>query len=174
MDETSVSVHVSRRIAAPAPVIFAILADPRRHADFDGSEMLRGSAESEPLSGIGDQFVIAMHRLGRDYFMINHVVEFEQDRRLVWAPSPGDLETAGGDPTRVGVPAGYRWGFRLEPDGRDATVVTETFDCGTADNAWILERDGGAWINGHSSVTDSMSATLERLAECCRLSETDS
>ena len=166
MDETSVSVHVSRRIAAPAPVIFAILADPRRHADFDGSEMLRGSAESEPLSGIGDQFVIAMHRLGRDYFMINHVVEFEPNERIFWAPAPGDpSRTEGNDPSKVGIPAGYRWGYVLTANGANATVVTEVFDFGPLSESQL--SDGAKWINGHNSVLESMAATLERLDTIC-------
>ena len=63
-----------------------------------------------------------MNRLGRDYLMLNYVVEFEPDRRIFWEPAPGDLPTAGGDPSKVGVPAGYRWGFSLTPDGDGATV----------------------------------------------------
>ncbi|MHB1497462.1 MAG: hypothetical protein ACYCXN_06065, partial [Acidimicrobiales bacterium] len=42
-DNSCKPVKVSRRIEAPADRIFAILADPVRHLDFDGSGMLRGS-----------------------------------------------------------------------------------------------------------------------------------
>jgi hypothetical protein len=34
-------VAVSRRICAPAHDIFQVLADPVRHPEFDGSQMLR-------------------------------------------------------------------------------------------------------------------------------------
>jgi hypothetical protein len=163
MTEEAKPVEVSRRIEAPATLIFEILSNPQRHVDFDGSEMLRGAVIDRPISGVGDTFTMKMHRLGRDYFMQNYVVEFEPGRRIFWEPAPGDLPTAGGDPSKVGIPAGYRWGYILTPDGDDATVVTEVFDCGPEENRWILLRGGGEWINGTNSVLESMTATLERL-----------
>jgi hypothetical protein len=42
-------VEVSRRIEAPAAVIFKILANPQRHMDFDGSGMLRGVVLDRPI-----------------------------------------------------------------------------------------------------------------------------
>ena len=157
------SVEVSRKIEAPAALIFEILANPQRHMDFDGSDMLRGAVIDRPISGVGETFTMKMHRLGRDYLMVSYVVEFEPDRRISWEPAPGDLGTAGDDPSKIGVPAGYRWGFRLAPDGDNATVVTEVFDCGTEENRWILLSEDGKWINGANSVLESMTATLERL-----------
>jgi hypothetical protein len=131
--------------------------------DFDGSDMLRGPVIDRPICGVGDTFTMRMHRLGRDYLMINAVVEFEADRRILWEPAPGDVDTAGGDPSKIGVPAGYRWGYTLAPDGDNSTIVTEIFDCGPEENRWILLREGGQWINGTNSVRESMAATLERL-----------
>ena len=156
-------VEVSRRIEAPAALIFGILADPQRHRDFDGSDMLRGAVFDRRISDVGDTFTMKMNRLGRDYLMVNHVVEFDPDRRIVWEPAPGDLPTAGGDPSKVGVPAGYRWGYNLTPDGDDATIVTEIFDCGPEENRQTLLREGGEWINGSNSVLESMTASLDRL-----------
>ena len=163
MTGESSPVEVSRRIAAPAGLVFEILANPQRHMEFDGSDMLRGAVANRPISAVGDTFTMKMHRLGRDYLMINYVVEFEPDRRIFWEPAPGDPGTAGGDPSRVGVPAGYRWGYRLTPDGDDTTVVTEVFDCGPEEIRRALLREGGAWINGTNSVIESMTASLERL-----------
>jgi hypothetical protein len=163
MTDESWRLEVSRRIKAPAAVIFEILANPQRHMDFDGSDMLRGADINRPISDVGDTFTMKMHRLGRDYLMINHVVEFEPDRRISWEPAPGDLPTAGGDPSKVGIPAGYRWAYRLTPDGDDATVVTEVFDCGSEENRQSLLREDGEWINGNNSVLESMAASLERL-----------
>jgi hypothetical protein len=163
LTEESKPVEASLRIEAPAARIFEILANPQRHMDFDGSDMLRGAVIDRPISGVGDSFIMKMHRLGRDYSMVNYVVEFEPDRRIFWQPAPGDLPTAGGDPSKVGIPAGYRWGYILTPDGANATVVTEVFDCGPEENRWILLREDGEWINGTNTVLESMSATLERL-----------
>ncbi len=167
MTDESNSLEVTRRIEAPAALIFEILASPRRHMDFDGSDMVRGAVLNQPISAVGDNFTMRMHRLGRDYLMINHVVEFERDRSISWEPAPGDLPTAGGDPSKVGIPAGYRWGYSLIPDGDDATFVTETFDCGPKANRQHLLHEGGQWINGSNTILESMAATLERLEKIC-------
>jgi hypothetical protein len=166
MAEERKPVEVSRRIEAPAAIIFKILANPQRHMDFDGSDMLRGAVLDRPISGVGDIFTMKMHRLGDDYLMLNYVVEFEPDRRIFWEPAPGDPSRAeGDDPSKVGIPAGYRWGYILTPDGDDATVVTEVFDYGTVTEKvrQFLQSDGAAWINGRNPMLESMAATLERL-----------
>jgi len=162
MAEESKLVEASRRIEAPADLIFEILANPQRHMDFDGSGMLRGAVLARPISDVGDTFTVKMHRLGDDNLMLNYVVEFEPDRRIFREPAPGDPYRAeGNDPSKVGIPAGYRWGYVLTPVGDDATVVTEVFDYGPLSEE--LLRDGGAWINGTNSVLESMTASLERL-----------
>ncbi len=162
MGEKIKQIEESRRIEASTERIFAILANPQRHMDFDGSEMLRGAVLDRPISAVGDTFTMKMHRLGDDYLMLNYVVEFEPDRRIFWEPAPGDLSRAeGNDPSKVGIPAGYRWGYILTPDGDDATVVTEIFEYGPLSES--LFHDGGAWINGANSVLMSMTASLEKL-----------
>ena len=163
MPEFTKAVEVTRRIEAPAGHLFEILASPHRHMDFDGSAMLRGAVTDRPVSGVGETFAMKMHRLGRDYLMINYVVDFETNRRIFWEPAPGDLETAGGDASKVGIPAGYRWGYILTPESDRVTLVTEVFDCGPEENQWILQREDGSWINGVNSVQISMTKTLERL-----------
>jgi hypothetical protein len=166
MTEETKPAEVSHRIEAPAALIFKILANPQRHMDFDGSDMLRGAVLDRPITDVGDTFTMKMHRLGDDYLMVNHVVEFEPDRRIFWEPAPGDPSRAeGDDPSKVGIPAGYRWGYILTPDGDEATVVTEVFDYGTVtqETRQSLLSDGGAWINGNNSVLESMTASLERL-----------
>lgn len=162
MAENEKRIEVSRRIPAPAARIFQILANPQRHMDFDGSGMLRGALFDHPLSNIGDTFTMKMHRLGDDYLMLNYVVDFELDRRIFWEPAPGDISRAeDNDPSKVGIPAGYQWGYILNPDGEDVTVVTEVFDCGPLPDD--LFRDGGSWINGNNSLRESMDASLEKL-----------
>lgn len=162
MAEKSKLVEISRRIKAPAGIIFEILANPQRHMDFDGSGMLRGAIRDCPLSIVGDTFTMKMHRLGDDYLMLNYVVEFEPNKRIFWEPAPGDISrTESNDPAKVGIPAGYRWGYFLTPDGESATVVTEIFDYSTLSES--LLRDGGVWINGTNSVRESMIASLEKL-----------
>jgi len=149
----STSVAVSRRIEAGASEIFQILADPRRHTEIDGSEMLRGAITDSVVSGVGDVFAMRMYyeQFG-DYEMNNHVVEFELDRRITWEPERRDLEE---DMWH------HRWGFELTPDGAGATVVTETFDCSRApEEGRNAVKNGQAWLG-------AMTATLERLDALC-------
>jgi hypothetical protein len=128
--------------------------------------MLRGAVNDRRISGVGDTFTMKMHRLGDDYLMINYVVEFEPDRRIFWEPAPGDPSRAeGNDPSKVGIPAGYRWGYILAPDGDDATLVTEVFDYEALPEE--LLSDGATWINGNNSVLESMTASLEGLDMLC-------
>ena len=150
-------VSVTRRIAAPAEKIFAILADPSRHTDLDGNDMLRGVASGGPITGVGDRFVMDMwfDHFGGPYTMDNHVVEYEPGRRIAWAPAANDEKTGRG-PEEIGVPLGHRWVFELAPDG-DATVVTETYDCTAApEQIRRAVRGGEHWKAG-------MEATLANL-----------
>jgi len=156
--------EVSRRIEASAAFVFEILASPRRHIDFDGSDMLRSTAYEGSITKVGESFTMKMHRLGEDYLIINHVVEFDQRNRIFWEPAPGDISRAeGNDPSKIGIAAGYRWGYVLTPEGDNATVVTEIFDYSALSDE--LLRDGGSWINGHNTLIESMAASLAKLEQ---------
>jgi hypothetical protein len=145
-------VEVSRRIAAPAGVIFRILTDPKRHLDLDGSGMLRGVESEVILTCVGDVFVMNMYysALG-GYQMNNHVVVYELDKRIGWEPVAGD-----GHP-EAGSRVGHRWSFELTSDGPNATIVTEIYDCSAAPEEFRVAMDNGR------NWTESMEGTLERL-----------
>ncbi|HVV77236.1 MAG TPA: SRPBCC family protein [Mycobacteriales bacterium] len=162
MPEAGHVVTVSRRIEAPAERIFAVVADPSRHVDIDGSDMVRGAISHARIAAVGDRFEMAMFSnfLGGDYVMDNHVVEFEPGRRLAWAPAPGDERSARGRFT-IGVPPGHRWIFELEPDGPDTTVVTHSYDCSRAPEDLQHNVQQGEMWRG------AMTGTLERLEKVC-------
>ena len=161
-DDEYQPVAVSLRICAPAHDIFQVLASPGRHPEFDGSEMLRGAVSNTVISGVGDVFVMKMYysEIG-DYEMNNHVVEYEQDRRIGWEPEAGrgHPNTAAGssEPARWG----QRWSYQLTPDGPDATIVTEIYDCSTAPEEERVEMENGKIWAG------AMAETLERLDALC-------
>jgi Polyketide cyclase / dehydrase and lipid transport len=155
-----VAVRVSRRIGAPAAVVFGVLADPGRHIELDGSGMLRGAVTTTPISAVGDVFVMRMFfaELG-DYEMNNHVVEYEPGRRIGWEPEAGR-----GHPGATGAGGsrwGQRWSYELVPDGPGATIVTEVYDCSRAPAEARADMDDGeVWA-------EAMATTLERLEAAC-------
>ena len=150
-------VRVSRRIAALPEDIFDVLADPRRHLDLDGSGMLRGAGTDAVVSGVGDMFIMRMYFAGLgDYEMNNHVVAYDLNRRIGWEPEAGrghpDNGTAAGR-------WGHSWTYELAPDGPEATIVTEIYDCSRqAAETRVSIDDGRIWI-------EDMVSTLERLDE---------
>jgi hypothetical protein len=155
-------VAVSRRICAPAHEIFQILANPARHLELDGSGMLRGAASTSVISGVGDVFVIKMYysELG-DYEMNNHVVDYEMDRRISWEPEAGRGHPDAAPSGQAGARWGHRWTYQLTPDGGEATIVTEIYDCSRAPEEERLGMDDGKiWVK-------SMTRTLERLDALC-------
>ena len=134
------SVSVSRLINAPADVIFAVLANPARHAEIDGSGTVRGSKEDQPdLLKMGSKFGMKM-KLGVPYDMRSTVVEYEENRRIAWA--------------HFGK---HRWRYELE-EVEGGTMVTETFDWSTALSPKFIELMG--YPKKH---VPSMQKTLERL-----------
>jgi hypothetical protein len=161
-DDGCPPVEVSRRICAPARDIFQVLASPARHPEFDGSKSLRGAASSAVITGVGDVFVMKMFfaHLG-DYEMNNHVVEYEPDRLIGWEPEAGrghpNREPGAERPSRWG----QRWSYRLAPDGPDATIVTEIYDCSR------VPREERAAMHNGTIWIKSMTETLERLDALC-------
>ena len=140
-------VSVSRRIQAPAAAIFKLLADPDRHPELDGSGMLRAGANNRVITGVEDVFTMKMHHRGMgDYETHNRVVAYEADRCIGWEPGNAELARNGS-----------RWRFDLAPEGPDATLVTETYDC--ADSTEDVRKaidNGNVWLAG-------MTKTLEQL-----------
>jgi len=119
MSESRDVVSVERLIAAPAERIFALLADPSRHHDIDGSGSVRGAKDSPPRLTMGAQFGMSMH-LGMNYSMTNEVIEFDDGKRIAWQTRP-----SGSFQGRFF--GGRIWRYELEPaDG--GTLVRESWD----------------------------------------------
>lgn len=139
LDQAHRRVSVRRVIAAPPEKIFAVLADPSKHAVIDGSGTVKGARGEPTRLKLGDTFGMTM-RIGLPYLIKNRVVELEDDRLIAWAHF-----------------GGHRWRYRLEPV-EGGTEVTETFDWSTARAPWFIERMG--YPSKHPT---GMARTLERL-----------
>jgi hypothetical protein len=120
-------IEVQRAIAAPPPEIFEILSSPQGHVSIDASGMLQ-SASGEPVSAVGDTFVVHMDREALNdyplglYDVTVSIVAFEQDREIAWT-------------ILGGLDIGHVYGYRLEPiDG--GTMVTSYYDWSTIDDSW--------------------------------------
>jgi len=117
MSDSRDVVSVARVIPAPHDAIFALLADPRRHRDIDGSGSVGEAKEVPDRLRLGSTFGMSMKR-GVPYSMVNEVVEFDEGRCIAWEPHMRALAWVSG---------GRIWRYELEPvDG--GTRVTETWD----------------------------------------------
>ncbi len=144
-------VSVERVMAAPAPAIFALLADASRHAEFDGSGTVRGARSGTPERLVlGSTFGMSM-RMVVPYAMVSTVIELVEDERIAWQTRP---------PGIAGRFAGGRiWRYELEasPGG---TLVRESWDI-SQDHQRALLRLGGL----PERTRTAMARTLERLEE---------
>lgn len=143
------AVSVERVIPAPPERIFALLADPAQHPAIDGSGTVRVAKGSAEMLALGSKFGMSM-RMGIPYSTVNEVVEFEEDRRIAWAPQMA------GPLGRLGL-SGRRWRYELEPT-EGGTKVRET---------WDISRDRLKGFFGRGSLPErvrrDMEATLERI-----------
>ena len=142
-------VSVERVVPAPAQEVFALLADPRRHREIDGSGTLRETVDGPPRLHRGARFGMRM-RLGGPYEMTNTVVEFEEGRRIAWQPRPSNRVAA----LAIG---GRIWRYELEPV-EGGTRVRETWDI-------RKERFPLPLLAARSATRRAMTRTLERLEE---------
>ncbi|HTD50959.1 MAG TPA: SRPBCC family protein [Acidimicrobiia bacterium] len=126
---TDERIEVQRTIAADPATIFRVLSDPNGHVAIDSSGMLM-AATGEPVTAVGDTFVVHMDReslndfpMGR-YDVEVHITTFVPDREIAW--------------TIVGTikpPIGHVYGYRLEPIDH-GTLVTSYYDWSSIDPAW--------------------------------------
>jgi uncharacterized protein YndB with AHSA1/START domain len=144
-------VSVERVVRAPAEQIFAILADPSRHREIDGSGTVRDAVDAPTRVELGSRFGMDM-KAGGAYRMVNEVVEFEPDRRIAWQARPDSALFARGIGGRI-------WRYELEPQPESeggGTLVRETWD--------ISQEKVPALVWGLRALTRiSMNRTLDRI-----------
>ena len=122
------SIRVTRTVDAKPETLFALLATPSRHPEFDGAGMLRGTeGNAGKVSGVGDQFIMNMNNpnLG-DYQIRNTITAYEEGRTIGWAP---ELYPLDGYKDKIGdmLARGHTYTWELEPSG-GGTSVTQIYD----------------------------------------------
>ena len=126
---TNERLAVQRTIGVDPAAIFRLLCDPQGHVAIDSSGMLL-DAEGEPVSAVGDSFVVHMDRealndypLGR-YDVTVTITTFVPDREIAW--------TILG---QIRPQIGHVYGYTLEPVD-DGTLVTSYYDWSAIDPVW--------------------------------------
>ncbi|MCX6462737.1 MAG: SRPBCC family protein [Pseudonocardiales bacterium] len=135
------TVTASAVVAAPPAEVFALIANPHRHHEFDGSGTVQAAVSGPERLGMGDRFGMKM-KIKLPYRITNRVVEFEQDRLIGWCH-----------------PARAIWRYELEPV-EGGTRITETFDFRNSPVAKGIELAGM-----HRGNAKSIRDTLRRLQQ---------
>jgi uncharacterized protein YndB with AHSA1/START domain len=114
------TISVTRFIAAPPATIFDLLADPRKHSLFDGSDTVTGVKKAPVRLALGSTFSMDM-KMKLGYVTRNHVVVFEENRAIAWHHFARfiwryDLhEVEGGTNVTESFDYNRPWGFAIEP-----------------------------------------------------------
>jgi uncharacterized protein YndB with AHSA1/START domain len=136
-------VSASREIAAPPARIFELIADPALQPRWDGNDNLAEAPAGQRVHHAGAVFTMTTTK---GAIRENHVVEFEEGRRIAWRPA------------EIGKrPPGHLWRWELEPVGASRTRVTHTYD-------WTRLRDQKRLPRARATTADKLRASLDRLA----------
>jgi hypothetical protein len=108
----------SALVQAPAGELFAIVADPHRHHELDGSGTVIGTVSGPSRLSTGARFSVRMKQYGVPYRITSQVTEFADGAVIEWRH-----------------PLGHRWRWQFDPQAGGGTLVTETFDYSTVSGA---------------------------------------
>jgi hypothetical protein len=137
----------SVEVQASASELFAIVADPTRHHEVDGSGTVRGNIRTPAKLAVGARFSSRMRMYGVPYRITSTVTGLEPDKLIEWRH-----------------PVGHHWRWEFEALSPTRTRVTETFDYRDTgpikDRLKYYERTGFAKRNA-----DGIEATLAKLRD---------
>lgn len=142
--EASRIVIAERSIAAGAASIFELIADPAQQPRWDGNNNLAEAASGQRVRAVGDVFLMTITT--NDFVRENHVVEFEEGRRIAWRPS------------EVGEPQpGHLWRWELDQRDDGSTLVRHTYD-------WSELREERRIERARKNTAEALRASIDRLA----------
>ena len=121
--------EVARLISATPAQVFAVLRDPAGHVAIDSSGMLQ-SADGEPVSAVGDTFVVHMDRESLNDYPLGQydvtviITRYVPDQQIEWTVS-GQIQP----------PIRHLYGYRLEA-ADEGTLVTSYYDWSEIDEKY--------------------------------------
>ena len=136
-------VSASREIAAPPERIFELIADPAAQPRWDGNDNLAEAPAGQRVRSKGDVFTMTTTK---GAIRENHVVEFDEGRRIAWLPAEAGKR-----------PPGHLWRWELEPIGASRTRVTHTYD-------WTQLTDQKRLPRARATTASKLRASLDQLA----------
>lgn len=136
-------VSAAREVAAGPEQIFELIADPAKQPRWDGNDNLAEAPPGQRVSAVGDVFTMT---LTKGSVRENHVVEFDEGRRIAWRPAEPGQE-----------PPGHLWRWELDPIDSSRTRVTHTYD-------WTRLTDQKRLSRARATTTDKLQASVDRLA----------
>ena len=142
-DDDARLVTASREVATSADRIFELIADPAQQPRWDGNDNLAEAPPGQRVRAVGDVFTMTTTK---GNLRANHVVEFEEGRRIAWRPAEPGKE-----------PPGHLWRWEVEPVDPSRTRVTHTYD-------WTSLTDESRLPRARATTADSLRASLDRLA----------
>jgi hypothetical protein len=134
---------MSRGVAADAGKLFELIADPSLQPRWDGNDNLAEASTGQRVRALGEVFTMT---LTQGSVRENHVVEFEEGRRIAWRPA---------EPGRQ--PPGHLWRWVLEPIDATHTQLTHTYD-------WSQLTDETRFARARATTVDKLRASMDRLA----------
>jgi uncharacterized protein YndB with AHSA1/START domain len=141
--DTERVVTAGRVIAAAPETLFELIADPARQPGWDGNDNLAEAPAGQRVHAAGDIFVMTTTR---GNVRENHVVEFEEGRRIAWQPAEPGQDAPG-----------HLWRWDLEPLDAARTRVTHTYD-------WTGLTDERRLPRARATTADKLRASVDRLA----------
>jgi Polyketide cyclase / dehydrase and lipid transport len=143
-DDEDVRVTIaSRDIAANAEKIFEVIATPARQPDFDGNDNLAEAEAGQRVRAVGEMFTM---KTTKGNVRENHVIEFEEGRRIAWRPAEPGRQSPG-----------HLWRWELEPLDQSHTRVTHTYD-------WTQLTDEARFVRARATTSDRLRASVDLLA----------
>ena len=136
-------VSASREIVAGPERIFELIADPAQQPRWDANDNLAGAPAGQRVRRAGEVFTMTLTHDGA--IRENHVVEFEEGRRIAWRPAESGKR-----------PPGHLWRWNSSRRA-SRTRVTCTYD-------WTQLTDQNRFRIARATTADKLRASIDRLA----------
>jgi len=151
-DDKKITVH--RTIDASTSEVFAVLSNPQKHVELDGSGFVVSDDRTDRITANGQKFRMNMSgdHMGGDYQTDNVVTGYDENKLIAWQTAPAGEE-----------PPGWEWLWELEDEGSDATSVTLTYDWSHVTDPEVLKNISFPLVS-ESELEDTLSNLAEAVS----------